>query len=187
MIKREKNYLAKKKKKYLIGTLIGLIIMLSVFLLGYALNKTRNNIFTVMAALLVLPAAQYMTQLFAILKFKDPDIETSNQLELIKGNYSLFHSVLIPNQRSVMYIDHILVTGTKIYCMMDSTTDLAISKDVFSKKMKAKGIPLRTIVYVEQSKIKDMRNFFKKIETNIAIQNEENLNEYTQLIAQMMM
>lgn len=187
MIKREKDYLAKKKKKYLIGTIIGLIIMFSVFGIGYFLNKTRNNIFTVVAAVLVLPAAQFMTLLFALLKFKDPNIETSNKLERISGNYNLFHSVLVPDQTTIIYFDHILVTGTKIYCIIDNVADLAKMQEIFNKKIKAKGIPLKTIVYVEESKAEEMGNLIKKIETNATIENEENLNEYTQLITQMMM
>lgn len=187
MIKREKDYLTRKKRKYVIGTIIGLIVMFSVFGLGYFLNKTRNNVFTVLAAVLVLPAAQYITKLFAIIRFKDPDIKTSNSLELIEGSYNLFHSVLVPDQKTIFFYDHIIVTGTKIYCIIDNATDFIKAKEAFSKKMKAKGIPLKAIVYVDQNSTKVMGDLFKKIEASAAIENEENLNEYTQLIAQMMM
>ncbi|HHX59728.1 MAG TPA: hypothetical protein GX707_03160 [Epulopiscium sp.] len=187
MIKREKNYLTQKKKKYILMSVIWLFIMFGIFWTGYILNNTRNNVFTVFAAVLVLPAAQYMTQLFAILKFKDPDIEASNQLELIKGNYNLFHSVLIPDLTEIIYFDHIVVTGTKIYCIIDNVTDIAKQKEIFDKKIKAKGISLKAIVYVDQNKTKDMGNLFKQIEVNAAIENEINLKEQTQLITQMMM
>ena len=186
MVKREKDYLKKQKKKYLRGTIIWLIIMLSIFSLGYFLNRTRNNIFTVIAALFVLPVAQDMTKLIAILKFNDPDAEISKRLEEIKGDYSLFHGILVPDQSSVYYYDHILVTGSKIYCIIDSATNIAKKKEVFEKKIKAKGIPLKTVIYIENYKTKTKGNMFKKIERNVEISNE-NLNEYTQLIAQMMM
>lgn len=187
MIKREKDYLAKTKKKYIWGMVIWLIIMFSIFGIGYYLNGTRLNIFTVAAAVLVLPAAQYITLLLSLWKFKDPDLETSNKLELIKGNYSLFHSVLVPTQTIILYFDHIIVTGSKIYCIIDSTSDLSKTKEAFNKKISAKGIALKTIVYVDQSATKDMSGLFKKIETSAGVENLENLNEYTQLISQMMM
>lgn len=187
MIKREKDYLAKIKKKYIWGMVIWLIIMFSIFGVGYFLNETRLNVFTVVAAVLVLPAAQYITQLFALWKFDDPDFETSKALELIKGNYSLFHSVLVPDQRIILYFDHIVVTGTKIYCIIDNATDLSKTKEIFNKKISAKGIPLKTVVYVDQSATKDMAGVFNKIENNVTIENTENLNEYTQLVTQMMM
>ncbi len=187
MIKREKDYLSKIKKKYIWGMVIWLIIMFGIFGIGYFLNETRLNIFTVVAAVLVLPAAQYITQLFALWKFEDPDLETSQELERIIGSYSLFHSVLVPDQRTILYFDHIFVTGTKIYCIIDNATDLSKTKKIFNKKISAKGIPLNTVVYVDQSATKDMGGLFKKIEKNVGIENIGNLNEYTQLITQMMM
>lgn len=187
MIKREKDYLKKQKKKHLIGTLIWLAVMFGIFGIGYFLNRTRNNIFTVIAALFVLPAAQDMTKLIAILKFKDPDIETSKKLEDIKGEYNIFHGVLIPDVSSIYYYDHIVVTGTKIYCIIDSASNISKKKEVFNKKIEAKAIPLKTVIYIESGKTKEKGNIFKKIERNAEIANKENLNEYTQLIAQMMM
>lgn len=187
MIKREKDYLSKIKKKYTWGTIIWLIIMFGVFGTGYFLNKSRNNIFTVVAAVLVLPAAQYITQLFALWKFNDPDIENSKALEKMEGNYSLFHSVLVPDNKLILYFDHIIVTGSKIYCIIDNATDLSKAKEIMNKKVIAKGIPLKAIVYVDESKTKDMGNLINQIQRNIAVDNPENLNENTQLITQMMM
>lgn len=187
MVKREKDYLKKQKGKYLKGTLIWLIVMFSIFGLGYLLNKTRNNVFTVIAALFVLPVAQDITKLIAILKFNDPDTKTSEMLEDIKGEYNVFHSVLVPDQSSIYYYDHILVTGNKIYCIIDSATNIPKRKAVFEKKIKAKGIPLKTVIYIENDKTRAKGNIFKKIERNAEVSNKENLNEYTQLIAQMMM
>ena len=187
MIKREKDYLAKKKKKFLRGSIIWSLIVFGIFITGYGLNNTRSNIFTVVAAVLVLPIAQNLTQLLTLWKFKDPNLERSNELEGIKGNYSLFHSVLVPDIKEIMYFDHILVTGTKIYCIINRHANLPKIKSMFNKKIKAKGIPLSAVVYVDLSQTKDMGNLFKTLETNAAIQNQENLNEFTHLIAQMMM
>ena len=119
MVKREKEYLKKKKKQYLRGTIIWFVIMFSVFIVGYILNRTRKNVFTLVAALLVLPVAQYATQLLAIWKFKDPGIKISDFLESIKGDYALFHSALMPDTKEVINFDHIIVTGKNIYCIID--------------------------------------------------------------------
>ncbi|NLI89036.1 MAG: hypothetical protein GX366_01305 [Epulopiscium sp.] len=187
MIIREKDYLKKRKRKYLLASLMWLVIMFAIFLLGYMTTKTRGNIYTVLAAILVLPVAQYSTQLFVILRFKDPDPETSKQLESIKGKYSLFHSALIPDEKRILYFDHIFVTGSKIYCIMENPKDINDTKRILNKKLKAKGISLNKVVYIEKEKTKDLGNLFKKIEKDAIIEREEDLKEYTQLIAQMMM
>lgn len=187
MIKREKDYLEKKKRKYLRGTLVWLIIMFAVFFTGYILNKSRNNVFTVVAALLVLPVAQYGTQLLAIWKFKDPQRNISEKLESIKGNYNLFHGVLVPNQKHILYIDHIIVTEEKVYCMISEQANMNYIKETMDKKIKAKGIPLKSVEYMGLNKTFNMEKLAKKIEKTLLVQNKGNLEEYTQLIAQMMM
>lgn len=187
MVIRDNNYLKNKKKKYLIGTFIWLIIMFSIFFTGLILNKTRNNIFTVIAAVLVLPAAQYSTQLFAILKFKDADSEMSNKLEVIKGEYSIFHSVIIPDLKGMINFEHVIVTGEKIYCIIDQDKDITLLKESFNKKIEAKGIPLNMVKYVEVTKLKNIDKLLRQIEASAKVNNQENQKEYTKLIAQMMM
>jgi len=187
MIIREKNYLKNKKKKFLIATIIWFVIMITIFIIGYILNGTRKNVFTVVAAILVLPVAQYGTQLLAIWKFKDPKIEMSNLFESIKGNYNLFHSALIPDQKEIINFDHIIVTGENIYCIINNHSDITYIKKVFNKKITAKGISLKAITYIELDKIKNKQKLLYKIEAATIKNNEKNLKEYTQLIAQMMM
>lgn len=187
MVKREKEYLKKKKKEYLRGAIIWFAIMFSVFIIGYILNKTRKNVFTLVAALLVLPVAQYATQLLAIWKFKDPDIEISNSLESIQGDYALFHSALMPDTKEVINFDHIIVTGKRIYCIIDKPYEIGRIKSLLDQKLKAKGIPLKIIQYVNFSELKNEDKLLKEVETVAKQGNQKDLEEYTQLIAQMMM
>ena len=161
--------------------------MFAVFLTGYFLNKTRNNVFTVVAAVLVLPVAQYATWLFSLWPFKDPDPKASLAIETLTGNYNLFHSLLVPAGNNILYFDHIIVTGTKIYCIIDKLTDKANLEERFNQKIKAKGLALNTLTYIDLGKVENLAGVLKQIQINIAIEHEENLKEYTHLIAQMMM
>ena len=187
MIIQEKDYLKSKKIKFLTGTIIWFIVMITIMITGYILNKTRKNVFTVVAAILVLPVAQYATQLLSIWKFKDPDKETSELFESIQGNYNLFHSVLIPDKKEIINFDHIIVTGENIYCIMNKHPDIAYIKKIFNKKLLAKGIPIKTMTYIEIDQIKNKQKLLEKIEVAALKDNEKKLKEYTQLIAQMMM
>lgn len=187
MIIQEKNYLKNKKIKFLKGTVIWFIIMITIFIVGYVLNGTRKNIFTVLAAILVLPVAQYATQLLTIWKFQDPEKEISELFESIQGNYNLFHSVLIPDKKEIINFDHIIVTGENIYCIINKHPDIAYIKKLFNTKIVAKGIPLKTMMYIELDKVKNKQKLLTKIEVATRRENEKNLKEYTQLIAQMMM
>ena len=64
---QEANYIRKRKKKYLIGSLISTGIMIFIFIIGIIITKTRNNVFTVLAALLTLVVAQYGVQIISII------------------------------------------------------------------------------------------------------------------------
>lgn len=187
MVKREKEHLKNKKKKHLRRTIIWMTIMFSILIIGYILNKTKNNVFTVIAALFTLPAAQEMTQLLAIWKFQDSEIKTSEFFESIEGSYDLFHSVLLPDKKDIINFDHLIVTGKMIYCVVDQPRDITKIKKVFNEKLQAKGIPEKMITYVELSKIKNKQALREEIEKNAKQENEVTLKEYTQLMAQMMM
>ena len=57
----EYGYIAARKKKTLLGTIIIALIGVAIFLVGLFLNKMSNrNLFTIIAVLAVLPAAKHL-------------------------------------------------------------------------------------------------------------------------------
>ena len=66
--KGEYGYLKYKKKISLIIMLTSFLVILGVFITGIIVNGSKNNIFTVMAAVLTLPAAKFAVSYFIILE-----------------------------------------------------------------------------------------------------------------------
>lgn len=186
MVIREKDYLKKTKKKYIKGSIIWFLIMISIFGIGYILNKTRNNVFTIVAAVLVLPVAQYLTKLIGVVKYKDPTVKESLKLESIKGEYNIFHSVIIPNKSSTMFLDHIIVTENKIFCFLSQEHNK--EKKDFINKSKVKGIDSNQLEFFNIDNIENIGNIIRKVEKHTYNnKDDKRLSNNTRIIDQMMM
>ena len=65
------GYINREKRKKLLITLLYAVIGVAIFFTGYFLNgKTKSNIFTVIAILLVLPAAKHFVAFIVLAPFK---------------------------------------------------------------------------------------------------------------------
>lgn len=121
-ILQEGDYISKRKRKYLIRTIISLGIMMIIFIIGLALTKTRNNMFTLFSVLFTLVVAQYGVQYISIMKYRDGDPEISKKLSDLPDIYIVWHSALFGDQKGMAFFDHIIITDKKIYCMTDQVT-----------------------------------------------------------------
>ena len=61
------GYLTKRKKAEILWIVFFVVLGVAIFLTGYLWSGVRANIFTVMAVLLVLPAAKHLVALIAML------------------------------------------------------------------------------------------------------------------------
>ena len=64
------GYLTKRKKAEILWIVFFVVLGVAIFLTGYLWSGVRANIFTVMAVLLVLPAAKHLVALIAMFRKK---------------------------------------------------------------------------------------------------------------------
>lgn len=76
----EYGYIAARKKKTLLGTIIIALIGVAIFLVGLFLNKMSNrNLFTIIAVLAVLPAAKQLVAFIVLFPFKTTQKRTLSE------------------------------------------------------------------------------------------------------------
>lgn len=147
---QEADYIKKRKYKYFIRTLISLIIMTSIFVIGFILTKTRNNAFTLISVLFTLVVAQYGVQYISIIKFKDGDVDIAKQLENLSDSYIVWNSGLFADEKGMAFFEYILISDNKIFCIVDNTNR---SFDENMKQMRRivgkKGL-INEIVFIER-------------------------------------
>ena len=97
--KGEYGYLAKQKKLSIIKTVLSYAIAIAVFIIGYLSAKTKENVFSIIAVLLLLPASRNTVSMIMFLKTPAYDEKLYHKLADLKGNVPmLFHLYLTSYQ-----------------------------------------------------------------------------------------
>ena len=81
------GYIQSQKKKRTIYTILALIPPLTVFFVGWIINKDRNTVFTVFAAVGCLPACKYAVSAIMMYLQKPKSEDDYKQLEQHKEGY----------------------------------------------------------------------------------------------------
>ena len=69
--KGEFGYLAYKKSRNMIKTIIAFAVVLVIFIIGFIIWKSKNNYLTLLAVVLVLPAAKFAVSYFVLISHKN--------------------------------------------------------------------------------------------------------------------
>ena len=65
----------------MIKTIIAFAIVLVIFIIGFIIWKSKNNYLTMIAVVLVLPAAKFAVSYFVLIPHKNCDEELKNAIE----------------------------------------------------------------------------------------------------------
>lgn len=112
----EYGYLKQRKKRALFHTLFMAGIGIAVFLAGLLLNKMEvSNIFTVVAVLMVLPAAKSLVAVIVLFPYKETKKEEKERLDTYaKDGDTLLYDVVFTSSEKVMHLNQIYVTSHQL-------------------------------------------------------------------------
>ncbi len=186
MIRQPKDYIRIQKKKFLLWTLVWAVLTALMFVGGIVLTQTRNNYFTLVAGLLILPLALNFSRLVSFLRFKDGQSEDAELLERMKGSYVIFHSAIIPDTRATVFFEHIVVTARSIYFLTTEKDTLTKHKAWLMNRLIAKGLSEKELHFVYLPETNTLKNMANKIEKD-ACYTSENLEKYAHILQSMLM
>ena len=89
--KGEFGYLAYKKSRNMIKTIIAFAVVLVIFIIGFIIWKSKNNYLTMLAVVLVLPAAKFAVSYFVLIPHKNCDEELKR---ILTADYELCCALL---------------------------------------------------------------------------------------------
>ncbi len=143
------GYIKAMKKKYLLKLIILIVIALAIFVLGYYLNKrSSSNLFTVLAILMVLPAAKAVVALVVFFPFQtvsyqryqkvyealteqyNPSVdnylitpmeETMKSTVVVPDQMMLLTDVVFTSPNKIMNLDFMVITEETITCLLGKT------------------------------------------------------------------
>ncbi len=102
LTKGEYGYITYRKKVQLIKVAVGIILVAAVLITGIVTTGSKNNLLTIGSILLVLPTANFLVNLIAMLPFKKLDEGSYDEfMEASKGKITSCDMIVTANQKLV--------------------------------------------------------------------------------------
>lgn len=160
ILKGEYGYINYTKKHQFIRSLIAFSIPIAIFFLGLALNKwQKNNIFTIIAALAVLPATKILIRYILFAPYKTPSREFYDRVVEATGEYEgVLFDALVATTEKPLGFDAVVATQHYVICKRSRVKDKGYKMaDALQKLVKGWGHSNKVIV------CEDDESFFKEL------------------------
>lgn len=118
--KTEWGYIKKKKLAMFVCTLIFAFVIAGIYLIGYYLNdKSNASVWTVVAIVLVLPAAKFLVSFLVLLPYKTPKKERWAEISsILKEGAILWSDLVITSPEEVMNLDFLVISHHSVLAVL---------------------------------------------------------------------
>ena len=125
-------YLNKQKKAVFIKTLIYFVISLMVFLIGYLSYKTKANLLTIVAVVVVLPACKSTVSLIMYLRTPKYNEDILQNIQKAVGDISVLYHLYLTSYKENFPLNCIAIRGNNImgYTEFDSCNATACEEHI---------------------------------------------------------
>lgn len=115
----EMGYLNSQKKYRIKKTLLYVLIGIAIFVLGLCLNKfEKTNIFTVIAVLMVLPAAKALVGVIVLFPYQSVSTERVEKVkQLLSGADVMYTDMVFTSPDKVMFLAFLVIKQDEILCL----------------------------------------------------------------------
>lgn len=136
-IKRgEAGYIHAKKKRCTMLIVLYALVSMAIFVLGLVLNDmSRQNIFTVIAVLGVLPTVKQIVGLIVVIPYHSVPEEKHREIQAhTPENMQLFADLVITSSEKIMHLDYLVVGNRQVIGVLgNGKQELAYVRDYLSK------------------------------------------------------
>lgn len=168
--KGEYGYLKSKKKGAIVHTLLMFGIGVAIFVIGLLLNKMEpTNIFTVVAFLMVLPAAKAFVSFVVLFPYASISQEQKNSLaQYAREQDIVLYDVVFTSAEKIMHLDCIYITKHQVIGYTSREKDnLKIIEEYLKKELNIRCLDFKVYLAKEEKQIKDrMRLRGEEAQTN---------------------
>ena len=131
--KGEFGYLAYKKSRNMIKTIIAFAVVLVIFIIGFIIWKSKNNYLTMLAVVLVLPAAKFAVSYIVLIPHKNCDEELKSAIEERKGELNSVYDLVVSNKQKPVGIMAAVISDNQILAY---TSAAKADKNLFETSVK---------------------------------------------------
>jgi hypothetical protein len=108
------GYINNRKKISFLWLLAYIVIAAAIFLVGYLWTHTRANVFTVMAVLMVLPAAKRIVNLIVMLPRKSVEKSRYEEMKKQVGTGVLLTDYVFTSTEKIMHLDFVVIKNGNV-------------------------------------------------------------------------
>lgn len=152
--KGEHGYINQRKKRQLMVTLIMFFIAAATFILGLALNKwDKANIFTVMAALFVLPAAKFLVNFIILAPYHTVAEEVYQRLiTAVSKEDTVYTDMVFTSEQKVMNLAMLVIAGNQIIGLTGREKENDVyMKQYLSNSLEARGYSFKVTILKKEA------------------------------------
>lgn len=164
------EYLKHKKKNNLIYTIIAFAIVFIIFFAGLLIFKTRNNYCTLVATVLVLPAAKIAVGYFVLLPHKSASKELYDQVVHATGALTCCFDCVFSNSKKPIGTQAVVITDNCICALTNEEhADTTLFENSVKDFLKNDKLNVTVTLYKEE---KPFFNRIKNLTANFDINNK---------------
>jgi len=165
MEKGTHGYLDQKRKSLQIKAIINLLVIIVLFVTGLLLTKTKSNYFTVVAVLMTIPLAYFITGLASIGSFRSLGSEKMQEFSALTVGRDLktvtaFDLILTVKEKQ-MYAGAVLFTSAEVVLYTEKVKKLYEFRENLSGTLKNTGY--FSGVYLTD----DWNDFLTRVKTDV--------------------
>lgn len=151
------GYLKTKKNRVLLMTIIYFSISLSLFIIGYATTKTKENLLTIAAVFGCLPSCKSLVSLFMYCRAKGCSNEAKDLIESYKTELVGMYDMYFTSYQLNFPVSHMVVSGKNICGYTEqSKCDTNACEQHLSNMLKQSGFKDETIkIFTDSQKYCD--------------------------------
>lgn len=161
--KKEKGdfgYLNYRKRLNLMLTAAAFLVVLIILIIGFIVNKTRNNVFTVAAIVLVLPAAKFAVSYFVLFGHCSATAELRDEVEKNAKGLGICYDCIFSNNKSPIGTLAVVATDSAVCAY---TAEQKADSKLFETSLKS--FMENDKLHVNVTLYKDKDTFMKRIKT----------------------
>lgn len=188
MDKGTHGYIKYKKKKQLRDTMIIALVIISIFIAGYLLNdNSKNNVFTILAILLVLPGAKILISYIVVAPYRSMEDEKYEQVcKVLSQGVTILSDLVITSPDKVMNLDCAIIDDRHVIALQGREgQDTSYIQTYLSRTIKNQGYNCEVKVLTDFNKFllrvktlgtpgEQMKTHAESVQSNMCDKNNEN-------------
>ena len=113
--KGKAGYLAEKKKRIGLQALAEFAVVALILIIGYAITKTRLNIFTVVAIVGCLPAARVLVEFIAVFPYRSIEGKVQREIDAKGALLTRAYDMVITDGEHIMPVSAVAISNHKVF------------------------------------------------------------------------